>query len=241
MLRGHEVLESSVSVCTHHPPEAIARAIDLNIDPDADRILTVTVDRAGKRWQIPFRSIQKIGNRHIKIDSESDLKSERSRYTLAYRTEIHNKPVISPGRRPIGTIQNCLFNEKTGKIRGYEIQGDRFDPLVISPDRIAIETDRTWVVTEAGLKPQRHQSNPSPMTHPIVDPQSPAEAAIGKRVRRSVTTETGTLLVVVGQEITVDTIMTARRWGMLNELYDAIDDRGDGSNSNSPSPSDRGR
>ncbi len=230
MLRGHEVLDRWVR--THHQPQAIARAIDLNIDPEGDRISTVTVDRAGKRWQIPFRSIQNIEDRQIIIDDRFDFKSARSRPTLACRTEIYDKPVISPGRRPIGTIQNCLFDEKTGTIQGYEIQGDRLDSLVVSPDRLAIEKYRVWVVNKAGSKPQRHQSNPSPMTHPITNPQSQADTAIGKRVRRSVTTETGTLLVVVGQEITVDTVKTARRWGMLDELYDAIDDRLDGGNSN---------
>ncbi len=218
---------------------------DLIFDHQANEVLGLLVDEGG--WfraakVVPFEMVRSIGEDAIMIDSADHVTTTRDDSRLAdvldSKVSLIGMTLLTTDGQDLGKIADVYFDEKTGKVEGYEATGGLFSDLsngrtfVPAPDEVQIGADTAIVplsVASAmqeqepgGLKGAFSSAGDSikGAYENIADAtkERQKEYAIGKTAGGDITLDDGTVIVAKGDTITSEQAELAEQHGKLGAL-----------------------
>lgn len=159
MLKGTDLVGRLV--VSYDTGEKVTRVRDLIFDQDSDRLLGFLVDEGG--WfrsakVIPFESIKAIGVSAVVIPSRDSIVSASTAPRIQQLIKIDNilkgTRLMAVSGRDLGTIVDLYFDDRTGKVEGYEASGGLFADaysgrsFVPAPQTLKIGEDIAFVPEE---------------------------------------------------------------------------------------------
>ena len=156
MIKGKEMIGRSVM--TIDGGVQLNKVQDLVFDHDANQVLALLVDEGG--WfrsakVVPFEMVKSIGDDAVMVQDESDVISARDDSRIAElldsKTGIIGTKLLTEEGRDLGKIADVYFEERSGKVVGYEATGGLFSDLssgrtfVPAPESIIIGDDAAIV------------------------------------------------------------------------------------------------
>ncbi|GGO33977.1 PRC-barrel domain-containing protein [Deinococcus humi] len=218
---------------------------DLIFDHQANEVLGLLVDEGG--WfraakVVPFEMVRSIGEDAIMIDSADHVTTTRDDGRLAdvldSKVSLIGMTLLTTDGQDLGKIADVYFDEKTGKVEGYEATGGLFSDLsngrtfVPAPDDVQIGADTAIVPLSVatamqeqepgGLKGAFSSAGDSikGAYENIADAtkERQKEYAIGKTAGGDITLDDGTVIVARGDTITSEQAELAEQHGKLGAL-----------------------
>ncbi|ACO45661.1 PRC-barrel domain-containing protein [Deinococcus deserti] len=159
MIKGKEILgKNIVAISTGQRVESVR---DVIFDHQANQVLGLLVDEGG--WfraarVLPFERIRSFGEDALMIQDAGDLTTTREDGRLAdvleSNTNLIGMTLLTTDGQDLGRIADVLFDERTGRVEGYEATGGLFSDLsngrtfVPAPEGVQIGIDTAIVPVE---------------------------------------------------------------------------------------------
>ncbi len=139
----------------------------------------------------------------------------------------------------LGTIADVYFDERSGRVTGYEVSGGRIDDMVHGSSYLPFEAIRTIgadaVITDAAARgvverPEHTDTGEDatagqeggPGTSDDVTANDPDGSLVGARAQRDLLDRDGSVVIASGQVVTPELVERARAEGNLDPLYGAV-------------------
>lgn len=226
---------------------------DILIGADNDQVVALLVDEGGllgTSTVIPFERISSIGRDAIVIDQDDAVVAATSdpevKAILNRTDKLLGKTVYTEDGKKMGSIADLYFEDRSGRITGFEISGGTLGDLAHGPSYLATGdvrisgADAVFISTSGGeaLEGQvgglqgalakageKVGSAAGDVKKSLAENQSatPEERLLGKRSGADVTDERGSIVVATGQRITAEHVERAKSSGNLQPLYEAAD------------------
>jgi len=226
---------------------------DILIGAGNDQVVALLVDEGGllgNSTVVPFEAISSIGRDAIVVEQDEAVvaaSSDPEVKAILNRTDkLLGKIVYTEDGKKMGSIADLYFDDRSGRITGFEISGGTLGDLARGPSYLATEevriagTDAVFISSSGGeaLEGQvgglqgalakagekvgsaADDAKKSLAENPSATPE---ERLVGKRSAADVTDERGSIVVASGQRITAEQVERARSTDNLQLLYDAAD------------------
>ncbi len=226
---------------------------DILIGADNDQVVALLVDEGGllgTSTVVPFEAISSIGRDAIVVEQDEAVvaaSSDPEVKAILNRTDkLLGKTVYTEDGKKMGSIADLYFDDRSGRITGFEISGGTLGDLARGPSYLATEevriagTDAVFISSSGGeaLEGQvgglqgalakagekvgsaADDAKKSLAENPSATPE---ERLVGKRSAADVTDERGSIVVASGQRITAEQVERAKSTGNLQLLYEAAD------------------
>ncbi|MFK7602649.1 PRC-barrel domain-containing protein [Deinococcus sp. SM5_A1] len=243
MIKGKDILGRHIVAIDSG--ERIDNVHDLIFDHQANEVLGLLVDEGG--WfraakVVPFEMIRSIGEDAIMIDSADHVTTTRDDDRLAdvldSKISLIGMTLLTTDGQDLGKIADVYFDEKTGKVEGYEATGGLFSDLsngrtfVPAPENVQIGEHAAIVPVSVAAAMQEQEpggikgafSSASDSIKGAYENVADAtkerqkEYAVGKHAGGDITLEDGTVIVVKGDTITAEQADLAEQHGKLGAL-----------------------
>ncbi|QFP78116.1 PRC-barrel domain-containing protein [Deinococcus sp. AJ005] len=243
MIKGKDILGRHIVAIDSG--QRIDNVHDLIFDHQANEVLGLLVDEGG--WfraakVVPFEMIRSIGEDAIMIDSADHVTTTRDDDRLAdvldSKISLIGMTLLTTDGQDLGKIADVYFDEKTGKVEGYEATGGLFSDLsngrtfVPAPENVQIGEHAAIVPVSVAAAMQEQEpggikgafSSASDSIKGAYENVADAtkerqkEYAVGKHAGGDITLEDGTVIVAKGDTITAEQADLAEQHGKLGAL-----------------------
>ncbi|MDV6375945.1 PRC-barrel domain-containing protein [Deinococcus arenicola] len=243
MIKGKDILgRHIVAIDTGHRVNSVH---DLIFDHQANEVLGLLVDEGG--WfraakVVPFEMIRSMGEDAIMIASESDVTTTREDSRLAdlldSKISLIGMTLLTTDGQDLGKIADVYFDEKSGKVEGYEATGGLFSDLsngrtfVPAPEDVQIGEHAAIVPVTVAAAMQEQEpgglkgafSSASDSVKGAYENVADAtkerqkEYSVGKTAGGDITLDDGTVIVTKGDTISAEQADLAEENGKLTAL-----------------------
>ncbi|WP_029481266.1 PRC-barrel domain-containing protein, partial [Deinococcus marmoris] len=243
MIKGKDILGRHIVAIDSG--QRIDNVHDLIFDHQANEVLGLLVDEGG--WfraakVVPFEMIRSIGEDAIMIDSADHVTTTRDDDRLAdvldSKISLIGMTLLTTDGQDLGKIADVYFDEKTGKVEGYEATGGLFSDLsngrtfVPAPENVQIGEHAAIVPVSVAAAMQEQEpgglkgafSSAGDSIKGAYENVADAtkerqkEYATGKTAGGDITLEDGTVIVTKGDTITAEQADLAEQHGKLGAL-----------------------
>ncbi|QLG12214.1 PRC-barrel domain-containing protein [Deinococcus sp. D7000] len=243
MIKGKDILGRHIVAIDSG--QRIDSVHDLIFDHQANEVLGLLVDEGG--WfraakVVPFEMIRSIGEDAIMIDSAQHVTTTRDDDRLAdvldSKISLIGMTLLTTEGQDLGKIADVYFDEKTGRVEGYEATGGVFSDLsngrtfVPAPENVQIGEHAAIVPVSVASAMQEQEpgglrgafgsagDSIRGAYENIADAtrERQKEYAIGKTAGGDVTLDDGTVIVAKGETITAEQAERAEQHGRLGAL-----------------------
>ncbi len=247
MIKGNDIIGRHIVAIDSG--QRIEGVHDLIFDHQANQVLGLLVDEGG--WfraarVVPFEAIHSFGEDAIMIDTAAAVTSTRQDDRLADVLDgdirLIGMTLLTTDGQDLGKIADVYFDEKTGRVEGYEATGGLFSDLsngrtfVPAPENVQIGEHAAIVplaVAAAmqeqepgGLRGAFHHAGDSlkDTYGNIADAtkERQKEYATGKTAGNDIILEDGTVLIRQGEVITAEQADQAEEHGRLTALATSV-------------------
>jgi uncharacterized protein YrrD len=227
---------------------------DLVLGPDLQQVVALLVDEGvllGTQRVVPLDQVISFGKDAVVIsDSQAALPLDRypaGGNGLLRADKLKGRKVYTEGGHDQGSIADLYFDEKTGRVLGYELSGGVLDNVAhgkaflpvedilnIGADVVMIKSEAVYALesqtggVQGALEQARDQAGQAAAdvraqvgaTGSTANEQA-TQAVAGRRAGMDVEADDGRILVAAGQVISPAQVEEARAAGKLDALYAA--------------------
>lgn len=247
MRKGKTVIGQSV--VSFEDGKKVDTVKDLVIGGDNDTIVALLVDEGGLLSSsriVPIESVQSFGRDAVVISNAnavSTASSDREVKNILNRNEqLLGKKVLTDTGDSLGSISDMYFEEKTGRISGFEVSGGLVGDIArgtsylavsdierLGPDVIFVRPETgealedqvggvQGALKDAGSKIGDATTEAREGVSARVGESQPERALIGRRSGADVADDTGSIVVANGQRIRQEHVDWAQRTGNMDAL-----------------------
>ncbi|WP_216325352.1 PRC-barrel domain-containing protein [Deinococcus aestuarii] len=169
MIKGKELLGRPVIAIDSG--ERLETARDLVFDHQANQVLGILVDEGGffrAAKVVPFEAIRSIGEDAIMVDSAHSVTTTREDGRLAdvldSKVSLVGMTLLTTDGQNLGKIADVFFDERSGRVEGYEATGGIFSDLssgrtfVPAPEHVQIGEDAAIVPISVAASMQEQEA-----------------------------------------------------------------------------------
>lgn len=156
MIKGKELLGRPIVAVSNG--EQVDNVHDVVFDHQGNRVLALLAEEGG--WfsaakAVPFERIQSIGEKAVMIPTPEDVVNTKRdpvlKEAMAGKTNLIGMTLLTTEGETLGKISDVYFDERTGRVEGYEATGGFFADMTSGrtfipvPDSIQIGKDSAIV------------------------------------------------------------------------------------------------